>query len=161
MPQCQLPLFPVGVTNITPEIAYEKREGSVYYFNGHLPVFSHAEADLATFRLFTSQLIINGTATQVEIARAFGVPLVTLKRYVKLYRTQGPKGFYAPRRARSASKLTAAVCAQVQAGLDAGLSVPDAARSAALLPNTVHKALRAGRLQRGTKKKPSRPTPAR
>ena len=161
MPQCQLPLFPAGVTNITPELAFEKRDGSVYYFNGHLPVFSHAQEDLATFRLFASQLVINGTATQVEIARAFGVPLGTVKRYVKLHRTQGPKGFYAPRRARSASKLTAEVCAQVQAGLDAGLSVPEAARRVALLPNTVHKAIRAGRLQRGLKKKPSRQTPMR
>ena len=161
MPQCQLPLFPAGVTNITPELAFEKRDGSVYYFNGHLPVFSHAQEDLATFRLFASQLVINGTATQVEIAKAFGVPLGTVKRYIKLYRTQGPKGFYAPRRARSASKLTAEVCAQVQAGLDAGLSVPEAARRVALLPNTVHKAIRAGRLQRGLKKKPSRQTPMR
>ena len=156
MPQCQLPLFSDGVTNITPEIAFEKRDGSVYYFNGQLPVFSHGEADLATFRLFTSQLIVNGTATQVEIAKAFGVPLGTVKRYVKLYHTQGPKGFYAPRRERSASKLTAAVCLQVQGWLDEGLSVPEAARKADLLANTVHKAIRAGRLHGGLKKKPAR-----
>jgi transposase-like protein len=161
MPQCQLPLFASGVTNITPELAFEKRDGSVYYFNGQLPVFSHAQDDLATFRLFSSQLVINGTATQVEIAKAFGVPLGTVKRYVKLYRTQGPKGFYAPRRARSASKLTAAVRAQVQAGLDEGLSVPEAARQVGLLPDTVHKAIRSGRLHRGIKKKAVRAAPMR
>ena len=157
MPQCQLPLFPVGVTNITPEIAFEEREGKVWYFNGHLPVFSHEKDDLATFRLFTSQLIINGNVTQAEISRAFGVPLVTVKRYTKLFRTQGPKGFYAPRRRRSASKLTAEVCAKLQAALDEGLGIPDAARQLALLPNTVHKALRAGRLRSGSKKKTSAP----
>ena len=153
MPQRQLPLFPAGTTHITPEIAFQYQDEKVFYFNGHLPIFSHAKEDLATFRLFTSQLIVNGNATQVEVARAFGVPLGTVKRYVKLYHTQGPQGFYAPRRARSASKLTPAVCAQAQALLDEGLSVPEIGGKLELLPNTLHKALRAGRL-RGVKKKP-------
>src|SRR5260370_35305982 len=39
--------------------------------------------------MFTSELVINGKATQAEIARAFGVHLVTVKRYVKLYRQGG------------------------------------------------------------------------
>jgi hypothetical protein len=61
----------------------------VYYFNGHLPVFVHEKGALSTFRLFSTQLVINGNATQVEISRAFGVPPVTVKRYVKLYREAG------------------------------------------------------------------------
>jgi hypothetical protein len=77
MPQVQLPIFPQGVTPITSEIAFQCEEGKVYYFNGHLPVFVHDQADLATFRLFSSQLVINGNATQAQIARAFGVPLVS------------------------------------------------------------------------------------
>src|SRR5208337_4019980 len=51
---------------------------------------------LATFRLFSTQLVINGNATQAEISRAFGVPLVTVKRYVKLYREHGAAAFFAP-----------------------------------------------------------------
>jgi hypothetical protein len=82
MPQVQLPIFPPGVTPITSEIAFQCEEGKVCYFNGHLPVFIHDKEDLATFRLFSSQLVINGNATQAQIARAFGVPLVTVKRYV-------------------------------------------------------------------------------
>jgi len=38
MPQCQLPIFAEGVTNITPEIGYQLKDGKVFYFNGHLPV---------------------------------------------------------------------------------------------------------------------------
>ena len=49
----------------------------------------HEKSDLSTFRLFSTQLVINGNATQAEISRAFGVPLVTVKRYVKLYRETG------------------------------------------------------------------------
>ena len=104
MPQVQLPVFPDGVTHITSEIAFERREGKVCYFNGHLPVFIHECEDLAAFRLFSSQLVINGNASQSEISRAFGVPLVTVKRYVKLYRAGGPRAFFAaPSRRRAAS----------------------------------------------------------
>ena len=65
----------------------------MYYFNGHLPVFVHEKSALATFRLFSTQLVINGNATQAEISRAFGVPLVTVKRYVKLYGRQEQRLF--------------------------------------------------------------------
>ncbi|HEY5792894.1 MAG TPA: hypothetical protein VIS74_06310 [Chthoniobacterales bacterium] len=58
-------------------MAFAHRDGKVCYFNGHLPVFIHESKDLATFRLFSSQLVINGNATQAQISRAFGVPLVT------------------------------------------------------------------------------------
>src|ERR1700745_2610614 len=78
MPQVQLPIFPAGVTHINSEVAFEERDGKVYYFNGHLPVFVHEKDALSTFRLFSSQLVINGNATQAEISRGFGVPLVTV-----------------------------------------------------------------------------------
>ena len=39
MPQLQLPIFPEGTTLITPEIAFECRDGKVTYIHGHLPVF--------------------------------------------------------------------------------------------------------------------------
>jgi hypothetical protein len=106
MPQVQLPIFPQGVTHISSEIAFQCEEGKVCYFNGHLPVFIHDKEDLATFRMFSSQLVINGNATQAQIARAFGVPLVTVKRYVKLYREGGTAAFYVPDKKRSASKLS-------------------------------------------------------
>jgi hypothetical protein len=55
MPQLQLPIFPDGVTHITNQLAFTKRDGQVTYFNGHMPVFTHAETDVATFRMITSQ----------------------------------------------------------------------------------------------------------
>ena len=152
MPQVQLPIFPAGVTHINSEVAFEERDGKVYYFNGHLPVFVHEKSALATFRLFSTQLVINGNATQAEISRAFGVPLVTVKRYVKLYRESGAAAFFAPAKKRSGSKLTAEVCQQVQGLLDQGLTVPEVGREVGILSNTLHKAIRAGRLRPGKKK---------
>ena len=153
MPQVQLPIFPHGVTSITPEIAFQCQDGKVCYFNGHLPVFTHDEKDLATFRLFTSQLIVNGNASQAEIARAFGVPLVTVKRYVKLLRHGGSKAFFAPPKKRWGRRLTPEVLPQVQALLDAGVALPQVAEQVGILPNTLHKAMRDGRLRREIKKK--------
>ena len=152
MPQRQLPLFPEGATEITAELAFEKRDGRVAYFNGHMPVFVHDEDDLATFRMITSQFVINGNATQAQIAKAFGVPLVTVKRYAKLYREKGPRGFYAPRGVRGASVLTPEVLAQVQQLLDEGRAVPEIARELGLLKDTLNKAVTAGRLHRPGKK---------
>src|SRR5262244_2951546 len=105
MPQVQLPIFPAGSVEINRELACRVEEDRVVYFNGHLPVFSHAKNDLASFRLFTSQLIVQGSATQGHIAKAFGVPLVAIKRATKLYRQRGAAGFFVPKARREGSKL--------------------------------------------------------
>ena len=139
---------------ITPDLAFQRMDGKVCYFNGHLPVFIHDEKDLAAFRLFSSQLVINGTATQRQIVEAFGVPLITVKRYVKLYRHEGAKGFFMPPKRRAGTQLTPEVCVQAQALLDQGEEVPQIGRQLKILPNTLHKAIQSGRLQARFKKKP-------
>jgi transposase-like protein len=151
MPQLQLPIFPEGVTHINPRIAFQCKDGVVTYFNGQLPVLQHDKDDLESFRLFTSQLIVNGIVRQSDIARAFGVPLITVKRYVRLIREQGAKGFFVPVRKRSASVLKGEVGMRAQELFDAGKSVPDVARALEVLPNTLHKAIRAGRLHKAKK----------
>ena len=42
-PQIQLPIFPEGVTHITPVLAFSKQDGRVTYFNRSMPVFVHVE----------------------------------------------------------------------------------------------------------------------
>ena len=148
----QLPIFPDRVTHITAQIAFQRDAGKVYYFSGHLPVFVHEERDLATFRMFTSQLAINGDATQAQISRSFGVPLVTVKRYVKLYRQGGVHAFFAPQKRRTGHKLTAEVRQQAQMLLNKGLAVPKVGQRVGILANTLHKAIRDGRLVHNIKK---------
>lgn len=150
MPQIQLPLFPASSTAITDELAFEQREGTVYYFNGHLPVFSHPADDIASFRFFTSQLIANGNASQGEIARAFGVPLVTVKRACKKLREEGAAGFFRPAPPRQGHKLTGELLARAQALLEEGLDVPAIGAELGVLPNTLHKAISYGRLKKKT-----------
>ena len=148
----QLPVFPAGVTEINSRIAVQQEAGVVWYIHGHLAVFQHKEQDVRSFRMFTSQMIAGGTAKPKEIVKAFGVPMVTVKRYVKLYREHGAKGFYeAKPRHSSASVLKGEVVEQAQRLLDEGRSVPEVAGELKVLGNTLHKAIRAGRL-RGQKK---------
>lgn len=55
-------------------------------------MFQHEREDVASFRLITSQMIANGSMRHSEVARTFGMPLATVKRYVKLYRERGTQG---------------------------------------------------------------------
>jgi transposase len=158
MPQMQLPIFPAGVTEINRQIAVAKEAGTVYYIHGHMPVFRHAETDLRGFRMFTSQMIVNGTVKPKEIVQAFGVPMVTVKRYVKVFRELGANGFYAAKpRHSSASVLKGEVLQRAQQLLDDGRSVTEVASELKVLANTLHKAVDAGRLRKLKKTNPPPP----
>lgn len=152
MPQLQLPLFPEGLTSITEDLAVQREDGRVVYYHGLLPIFQHPERDLKAFRMFTSQLIGTGAARQQDIVRAFGVPLGTVKRYMRVYRKEGTEGFFRTPRRRSGSVLTPEVRQRAQSLLDEGKSVPEVSREIRVAGNTLHKAIHSGRLH-GFKKK--------
>ena len=154
MPQLILPMFPQGVTHITGDLAVACEGERVAYFHGALPVFTHERSDVATFRMITSQFVVNGNCQQRDIVRTFGVASITVKRAVKRYREDGPGAFYQPRQTRGAAVLTAEVIERLQSMLDTGEGVNAAARQLGVKPNTVHKAVRAGRLRVPSKKKP-------
>lgn len=158
MPQVQLPLSPVGTTPLNESLAFACRDGQVTYFNGHLPVFTHAQSDLAAFRLFTSQLVVKGRASQGDIRRAFGVPKVAVQRAVDRYRVGGAAAFFVPPTPRVGTKLTPAVLPQVQALIEQGAAVPAISRATGVLANTIHKAIRLGRLRAAAKKKTRPPS---
>ena len=69
MAQLVLPVFPRGSTHISITLVFEKFENTIYYYHGCAPIFSHAEDDLASFRMITSQFIANGNCKQVEVIR--------------------------------------------------------------------------------------------
>ncbi len=156
MPQMHLPFFPDGVEHITPELAVEKKDGQVTYFNGHMPVFVHAEDDIQTFRMITAQFCVNGNAKQADIARAFGVTLISMKPAVKCYRGKGAGGFYAEPKRRGAAVLTTEVLEETQRLLDEGLEITDVAQRLDLKRDTLAKAISAGRLHKPKKKTTAR-----
>ena len=152
MPQAQLPIFPEGTTLITPELAFERRGDQVVYFNGHLPVLTHEQDDLATFRMFITQLIVNGTASQGQIAKTFGLSLTTVKRCVKKFRERGSKAFYQAPAKRQGRKLDSERLAQAQGLLDQGQRVPAISAALGVLASTLHKAIDSGRLHQKKRK---------
>jgi hypothetical protein len=154
MPQLQLPIFPEGVTHITNQLAFLKKDGQVTYFNGHMPVFSHDETDIATFRMITSQFCVGGQVKQSDIIRAFGVTSISVKRSVKTYREKGPKGFYAPRVMRGPAVLVEDVVREIEGRLAGGASPAEIGKELGLKLNTIQKAMREGRIRAPVKKKP-------
>jgi len=146
-------MFPSDVTEINELVSFAKREGTVYYFNGPMPVFSHAETDRASFRMFTSQLVIHDNCTQAEIVRAFGISAISMKRYVKQYRQSGAAGFFKGRAARQPRVLTPAVLQKAQELIQQGHGRAAVARELGLKSDTLRKAIKAGRIVEPLKKK--------
>jgi hypothetical protein len=98
-------------------------------------------------------MIVSGAVKPKEIVKTFGVPMITVKRYMKLYRDSGAKGFYESKpQHSSASVLKGQLLEQAQQLLDEGRSVPEVAAALQVLANTLHKAIRAGRLRASQKK---------
>lgn len=160
MPQVQLPIFPAGSVEINRDLACRTEAEQVVYYNGHLPIFTHAKSDLASFRLFTSQLIVQGSATQGHVAKAFGVPLIAIKRATKLYRQRSAAGFFVPKPRREGSKLNTQKLEQARALLVQGHPLAVVSQQTGVLTDTVRKAIQAGRLP-AVKKTRSRPGPGK
>ena len=152
MPQMMLPIFPDDVVYLNPYLAVQKGNGQITYFNGVMPVFSHAEEDIDSFQMITSQFCCSGIVKQADVARAFGVSDISVMRAVKRYRERGPAGFYAPRKTRGAAVLTADVIQKAQEMLDGGNGLPEIAATLDLKRDTLGKAVRDGRLHRIKKK---------
>jgi len=153
MPQELLPQFSdAREGNITDLLSFQKQEEMIYYFHGSFPIFCHAEGDEKSFRMFTSQLVVNGNCRQVDIIRAFGVSAISVKRSVKKYREGGTAAFYTPPRTRGANVLTKEVLKQTQDLLSAGVGRAEVAKQLGLKPDTLSKAIRSGRLVEPVKK---------
>jgi hypothetical protein len=151
MPAIQLPLFSPDFTEINKKISFQKREGRVYYFHYYTPLFSHDEADLESFHLITSQLVINGSVKAIEISRAFGVPYISVKRNVKRLKEEGSSKFFQKRKGRSTHILTDEVIEKAQNLLNKGHTAAEVGRRLNLKANTIRKAIQAGRLKKRKK----------
>jgi hypothetical protein len=149
-PQTFIPIFATGVIQINYDLAYQKEGGRVYYFNGHaMPIFSHDEIDIKSFKMIISQFCVNGNATQAEVIRAFGLPPITLKRAVKIFRTEGPGGFFINKNPKRKPRvLTPEVITEAQQMLDVGFSPKQIADKLTLKQNTLEQAIRKGRLKK-------------
>lgn len=151
MPQTLLPLVPDGATPINALVSLIREGVSWTYCLGVCPIFSHAEDDRNSFRMFTAQLVCNGLCKQTEIVKALGVTAISVKRSVKQYREHGSQSFYQPRRGRGASVMTVEVIREAQALLNQGNSRRETAEQLAIKPDTLGKAIQQGKLSEPTR----------
>jgi hypothetical protein len=142
------PTFPKGLTYINSLLSFETQDDVVQYFSGFLPIFQHKTSDIRTFRLILSQFYINGNATQAQMERVFGIPSITIKRAVALYREKGPDGFFAEPNRRGASVLTPEIIVHVQSLLDKGMNWKDIANQEKIKPDTLRKAIQKGKFKK-------------
>ena len=98
MPHGLLPYFPEECTLINQYLGVQMRDKVVYYFNGQMPIFQHPESDNNSFRLITSQLVVNGNCKQMDVVRCFGISSISVKRWVKKYHEEGAEAFYQKKR---------------------------------------------------------------
>lgn len=153
MPQMYLPLYPAGSTKINKMLAFENQDGVVTYLNGLMPIFQHAVDDLQSFKMIVSQFYVMGVATQADIVRAFGVNPQLIKRAVKIYKKQGPQGFFEPKKRRGPGVLTDSVLKEAQGFLDGGAAPGEVAKKLGLKVDTVCKAILHKRLHRPSRER--------
>ncbi len=120
--QILLPIFPVESTLINKVLSFEKREATLLYFHGCMPVFSHSEDDYASFNMYTSKLVVLGQCKQVETVKAFGVCTISVIRHVKKHWKDGPGIFSKERSVRNSTVLTPAALTRAQGLLNEGNS---------------------------------------
>jgi hypothetical protein len=140
-------MFPNGVTQITDLLAFKKEDGEIVYLNGHMPIFAHEEKDLPSFRMITSYFYVKGLVKQADLIRAFGVTSISVKRSVKKYLNEGPRGFYAPRRVRGAAVLVPDVVAKAEELLREDATIADVAKQLDVPPDTLRKGIKSGRVR--------------
>jgi hypothetical protein len=148
MPQMQLPMFPAKVVELSRDMAFHTADGTVTYYVGTQPIFSHAVTDRKLFYLFMAMQCSRKVLKQAEIVRTFGIPAISMKRAVKTYEKHGAEGFFRERKPRGAAVLVAPVLDRAQALLDAGHSFVETAKMLDLKDDTLRKAAAMGRLRR-------------
>lgn len=152
MPQTLLPIFPDESTPINDILSFEKRDGTVWYFHGCMPVFSHEETDHKSFNMFTSQLVDLGQCKQMDIVRAFGVSPISVKRHVKRFRAGGTGAFFGGRKAKRPTVWTPDALNRAQELLNQGKSRKEVADLLEIKPDTLYRAIHSGRLVEHKKK---------
>jgi hypothetical protein len=150
--QLHVPIFPAESVFLGDRLTVVKREGSVWYFHYDMPVFSHPETDLASFRFFTSSLCDNGQCKLVDIERAFGVSAISVKRALKQFRADGGKSFFVSRRPKVRPRvLTEDKRQEIQKLLDEGLPPGAIGDRLNIKADTIRNAIEDGRLHRPKK----------
>lgn len=147
--QLHLPIFPYETKLITTTLGVYRKEGIVSYLHCGVPVYSHKDEDMKSFRYITSKLILQGICRKIDIARCFGVSYDSVNRYVKKLEESGDQGFFTKDNRRgSCYKLVPEVLERMQGYLDAGENNSEVARRESVTEGAVRYMLKHGVLKK-------------
>ena len=146
--QWRFGILPPDAVVLSDNLAFQRFEGTISFFNSGGPVFRCYEDDKSAVRLGQGMLSYMKLAGVAEIARAFGVNRSTVTRNRKRYIAGGANAFGTKRGPRGAYRLKGACLETAQRQLDAGASVKAAARAAGVSDTAVHCAIKRGDLRR-------------
>jgi hypothetical protein len=150
--QLRLPRYHAEPTHVSDAVSVVRRDGIVWWFHQGMPLGSHAEADVTSFRLQASMVCDGGACKLVEIERAFGVSAISVKRALKQYRAGGARSFFERKRTvREGPVMTAERLREIQSLLDQGLSDRQIGERLGLKRDTIYRTVKAGRLHRPEK----------
>ncbi len=150
--QLLLPRYQDTPVHVSDAVSVVRRDGMVWWFHQGMPLGSHADSDVASFRHQSSMLCDGGACKLVEIERAFEVSAISVKRALKQYRAGGVRSFFERKRtAREGPVMTPARLREVQSLLDQGLSDLQIGERLGLKRDTIYRTVKAGRLHRPEK----------
>jgi transposase-like protein len=156
--QFHLPVPPGGAEEINAVVARVRERGQVAYFASGVPMFVHADDDLAGQRIAAVQMMALGLARQEELSAALAVNRSTLYRQRRKLTTAGVLGVVDGKRGpRGPHRFTPDKRQRVTQWLGEGMSIRQAAQQVGVTEGTIRHALRRGELRPAGESGPVRP----
>ena len=148
--QMTLPIFPVGTQMITPTLGVGTNKEIVTYLHFGMPIYTHLENDIRSFRFITSKFIIQKLCRMIDVSECFHVTYDSVKRYVKRLEECGDSGFFTQEKQNGGScyKLLPHVLRHMQGYIDEGKSNCEIARLVNVSEGSVRYAIKNGSLKK-------------
>jgi hypothetical protein len=147
--QLQLPLYPKDTKMISQSVGVYEADGIIQYIVNGLPVYSHSNEDLTSFRFITSNFIANGLCRKVDIERCFGVSEDSVARYYKKFKEEGTQGFFGEDgRKGKAYKISGNLRQRIQSKLVKGQSVNSIAKEEGVAESAIRYQIKVGYLKK-------------
>ena len=156
--QMHLPVQPAGAQEINAVLAMVQRDETVAYFASGVPLFVHRADDAVGRRVAAVQLMELGLARRNELSAALHVDRTTLYRQQRKVKAHGVLGVVdGPRGPRGPHRFTADKRQRVEALLQEGVSIRQAAQRVGVTEGTIRHAIRRGELHGAPGPSPARP----
>ena len=119
-------------------------EGMTTYYNFQLPFDQHPADDRQAMLIRIAKFSALGSATQKQLAEAYGVSVKTVRRAVKIYREKGEPGFFEKPKPRRRTVFDEEMIRKASQLLAQGYSGSRAARELGIAVSTFNDNRRAG-----------------